>query len=87
MLNILYFTATWCNPCKAFGPVIDQVIQEMGVSITKIDVDMNQSSVLKYDIVSVPTLVFVDQNTNTILYKKTGIVPKSELISLISKFK
>lgn len=87
MISIYYFTAAWCGPCKAFGPIVDQVKSETGANIQKIDVDLNQSAVLKYDIVSVPTLVFVDDLDNSEVFKKAGVMSKTELISVISKFK
>ena len=42
MLTVKYFTASWCGPCKMFGPVFDQVMNETGVQHLKIDVDQKK---------------------------------------------
>ena len=44
MLTIKYFTAIWCGPCKAFGPIFDGVMNETGVNFNRIDVDNNNFS-------------------------------------------
>jgi thioredoxin 1 len=87
MISIYYFTATWCGPCKSFGPIVDQAARDTGANIQRLDIDLNQSSVLKYDVTSVPTLVFVDNLDGSMLFKKSGVMTKSELISVISKYK
>jgi thioredoxin 1 len=59
MLTIKYFTATWCAPCRAFGPIVDQVTQQYAnkVNLVKIDIETNEREVFGYSIVSVPTMV------------------------------
>jgi thioredoxin 1 len=57
------FSAEWCGPCKMLAPILEQLANEMGESITvvKIDVDNAQNIAAQYDITSVPTLIlFVD---------------------------
>ena len=60
MKTAKYFTATWCGPCKAFKPVMNEVAGE-GYSIQFIDVDENQSLASKYGVRSVPTTV-IEEN-------------------------
>ncbi|HLU94489.1 MAG TPA: thioredoxin [Membranihabitans sp.] len=52
------FTATWCGPCKAFSPILQQFKDEMKdqVRIIKIDIDKNQSFANEMGIRSVPTV-------------------------------
>lgn len=54
------FSATWCGPCKAMGPTIDELaIEYEGKAlIGKVDIEANDDLTVKYGIRSVPTLVF-----------------------------
>ena len=56
---IVDFWATWCGPCKAIAPLLDQLADEQGgkVKVAKIDVDGNRSIALKYGVTSIPTLL------------------------------
>ncbi len=56
LLTILFFTATWCAPCKKAKPIIKSLITE-GYDIEIIDFDKNKDLVKKHNITSVPTLV------------------------------
>jgi thioredoxin 1 len=80
MLQIYYFTATWCGPCRAFGPIVDQVKSEFpNVNITKLDVDSGIRS--KHEINSVPTLVF--EKGGMVVDVRTGAMSKSALETII----
>ena len=58
MRKILYFTAAWCGPCKALGPVMDSLQGQ--INFDKIDVDTNRDLSTKYGVRSVPLLVLVE---------------------------
>jgi len=60
MRTAKYFTATWCGPCKAFKPVMNEVAGE-GHSIQFIDVDANKFLASQYGVQSVPTTV-IEEN-------------------------
>ncbi|WP_315761871.1 tetratricopeptide repeat protein [Sphingomonas sp. Y38-1Y] len=58
-LVIVYFTAEWCGPCKALGPIIDKVAAEYatkGVRLAKLDVDKSQFIAAQFQVRSVPTV-------------------------------
>jgi thioredoxin 1 len=88
MLTVLYFTATWCGPCKMFGPVFSQVQTEYAgkVNMTKVDVDQTQNHniVQTHLISSVPTLVFLKDGV--VVNKRSGVMTKSELSQLVSYY-
>jgi thioredoxin 1 len=63
MKKLLYFTASWCAPCQFFTPIFESFKKNNpDIEFSKLDVDINNSLVLKYDIKSVPTLVFLDND-------------------------
>lgn len=82
MLRILYFSTNWCQPCKTFGPIVDQTISSyQGVSCEKIDADVSSNLVSKYGVTSVPTLVF--EKNGIVIAKKSGVQTSSELSKMI----
>ena len=73
MKTAKYFTATWCGPCKAFKPVMNEVAGE-GYSIQFIDVDKNQSLASQYGVRSVPTTVIEENGVEVDRF--VGALPK-----------
>jgi len=53
------FSAQWCGPCRMMEPILDQLATDLDgeVTIAKIDVEEAQSTALKYDVTTVPTLI------------------------------
>jgi len=58
MKQILYFTASWCQPCRMLGPIMESVKGQ--VNYSKLDIDAEQDLAIKYKVRSVPTLVLVE---------------------------
>jgi thioredoxin 1 len=57
--TLVDFWATWCGPCKALGPKVDQLAGEYAgkIKFTKLDVDQNPKTPSQYGIRGVPTLI------------------------------
>ncbi len=79
------FWAPWCGPCRAMGPVIDELSQEYAgqVKIAKMNVDENPSLPSKYGIRAIPTLILF--KGGEVLEQITGAVSKSSIKELISQ--
>lgn len=61
MKKILYFTASWCGPCQRIKPTFYKLEKEYDdISFNAIDVDMNPDLSEKYEIESMPTFIFLN---------------------------
>ena len=81
--TLVDFYATWCGPCKAMIPVMDQLKNKMGdkVRILKIDVDKNQPLSTKMQVRGVPT--FVLYKSGKVVWRQSGAIPLNNLEDLI----
>ena len=83
-LVLVDFYATWCGPCKMLAPVVSEIAEEYKekLEVYKVNIDENQELALKYDIMSIPTLMFFKNGevVNTIV----GLRSKSELEEILN---
>lgn len=83
-LAVVDFWATWCGPCRMVSPILDQLAAEYDgkAKVAKVDVDANQQTAARFNIRSIPTILFFKQGklVDTVI----GAVPKAKLES---KFK
>jgi thioredoxin 1 len=79
------FWAPWCGPCRALGPVIEELANEYTgqVKIVKMNVDENPNTPGKYGIRAIPTLILF--KNGEVLDQVTGAVSKSSIKDMISK--
>ncbi len=83
-LVLVDFYATWCGPCKMLAPVVSEIAEEYKekLEVYKVNIDENQELALKYDIMSIPTLMFF--KNGEVVNTSVGFRSKSELKDTIN---
>ncbi len=83
---IVDFWAEWCGPCKQIAPILDEIADEQAgkIKIVKLNVDENQETARRFDVMSIPTLiVFKDGQPAK---KLVGAKPKGALLEDLAEF-
>lgn len=80
---VVDFWATWCGPCRALAPVVEEVASEYEgkAEIVKCNVDDCEETAAQYSIRSIPTLIFFKDGKA--VDRLVGAVPKSEITAKI----
>ncbi len=70
------FWAPWCGPCRMLSPVIDELAEEMKdkIKVLKCNVDDNQETPSKFNIMGVPTLIIFKDGK--LIAQRSGMAPK-----------
>lgn len=58
MVEVLYFSAPWCSPCRVFGPALEKAGIAKGFGIKKVNVETEPELTREYDVMSLPTTVW-----------------------------
>ncbi len=79
------FWAPWCGPCKAIGPVVEELAEAYAgkIKFAKCNVDNNPATPTKYGIQAIPTLILF--NGGQVMEQITGMVPKAKLEEALNK--
>lgn len=82
-LTIVDFWADWCGPCRAIGPVIEELSQIYGdkVNIGKVNVDHNPQLSMEFGITSIPAILFLKDGK--VVDKLVGAQPKANFVKKI----
>jgi len=77
--------APWCGPCKALGPILDELSADLGdkLTIAKVNVDNNQDIAVQFSVMSIPTMLVF--KNGELVDKVVGAIPKEQIKKMVEK--
>ncbi|MFM2361525.1 MAG: thioredoxin [Sphingobacteriales bacterium] len=84
-LTVVDFWAEWCGPCRAIGPVIEELSKDYAgkVNIGKVNVDHNPQVSMNFGITSIPAILFI--KGGKVVDKLVGAQPKANFVKKIEQ--
>ncbi|MBL7963836.1 MAG: thioredoxin [Flavobacteriales bacterium] len=82
---VVDFFATWCGPCKAMAPIIEDLKHRVGEQavVLKVDVDRNPAAAQAYRIQGVPTIAVFHKGQ--LVWRQAGVVSADQIQSVLSR--
>jgi thioredoxin 1 len=86
-LTMVDFWAEWCGPCRAIGPVVEELAKDYDgkVNVGKVNVDVNPQISMDYGITSIPAILFI--KNGQVVDKLVGAQPKANFVKKIEQHK
>jgi thioredoxin 1 len=76
------FWAPWCGPCRVIAPALEEITEERDdLRIVKLNVDDNQQTAARYNVLSIPTLILF--RNGEVAHQIIGAMPKKRLVQEI----
>ena len=81
---LIDFWAEWCGPCKKVSPILDEISNDTGLLVGKLNIDENPDKTLEYSVQSIPTMVLFRNGkpVHTVL----GAMPKHKLLKELAEW-
>lgn len=83
MINILYFTAEWCNPCQRTKPIAEELHSEGVINFQFLDADSEADMVKRFAIKSVPTYILIEDGKE--VKRMNGAKTREQFLEFISE--
>ena len=81
-ITLVDFYASWCGPCKALAPVLDELANEnKDIIVGKVNVDEEMDLAVRFKVRSVPTMIVFKNGTE--INRLVGFLPKEEILKQI----
>lgn len=83
-LVLIDFWAEWCGPCKMLSPILDEIAEERGLWVGKLNVDENPVKSAEFSVSSIPTMVLFKSGQP--VHTMVGAKPKHVIMKEISEW-
>ena len=84
-MKVLDFYADWCGPCQMQTPILEEVEKSHpDVEFVRINIDEQRETAEKYQIISIPTLIFLDDKDN-VIDQLVGLQSKRDIEKILDK--
>jgi len=79
------FWAEWCGPCRMLGPILEEVVKEVGdkAVVAKVDVDNARELAIKFGVRSIPAIFIIKDGS--VVEQFVGVQDKNVLVNAIEK--
>ena len=83
-LILVDFWAEWCGPCRMLSPILEEISNETGLPVGKLNIDENLEKTKEYSVQSIPTMVLFEDGKA--VHTIVGAMPKHRMLKELSKW-